>query len=82
METIVPSTVRQAWWLIVGGVFATIMGVLRGIGFFTYGGLMLLVLFVLFVSVGLASVAGAAIRIRRGDTAVEAGTRPNEEPPR
>lgn len=82
METLIPANVRQAWWLIVGGVFATVMGVLRGIGFFTYGGLMLLVLCVLFVTVGLASVAGAVIRIRRGDTAIDASAVSGDGPER
>ena len=67
MDILIPLTVRQAKWLIVGGVFALAMGVMRGVAFFAHGGVMLLVLCVPFVCVGIASIVGSAMRIRRGE---------------
>lgn len=53
--------------MIVGGVFIAGLGVARAVTFFSHGGLMFLLLGVLFVSVGIATVVGSVARIRRGD---------------
>ncbi|MGE2727344.1 hypothetical protein [Mycolicibacterium pulveris] len=67
MNSLVPPTVRQARWLIVGGIFAIVLGALRGYTFFTHGGLVFLTLSVLLVGVGVASIAASVLRLRRGD---------------
>lgn len=67
MNSLVPQTVRQARWMIVAGVFIIVLGVVRGYTFFAHGGLVFLVLGVLFVGVGIASVVASVTRIRRGD---------------
>lgn len=67
VETFVPPTVRQARWLIVGGLLAGVLGVVRIIGFLNHGGLLFLVMGTLFVAVGAVSLAAAITRIRRGD---------------
>lgn len=53
--------------MIVGGVFITMLGAVRGYTFFAHGGVTFLVLGVLFVGVGIASVGAAVMRIRHGD---------------
>jgi uncharacterized membrane protein HdeD (DUF308 family) len=67
MDVLIPPTVRQARWLIVGGLLVLVLGTLRAVAFFQGGGLIFLVLGTLFLAVGIASVAAAVIRIRRGD---------------
>lgn len=67
MNSLVPQTVRQARWMIVAGVVIIVLGVVRGYTFFAHGGLVFLVLGVLFVGVGIASVVASVTRIRRGD---------------
>lgn len=68
METFVPQTVRQAKWLIVGGLVLTVMGVLRVVSFFERGGFMVLVMGAAFVALGVVSVVASVIRLRRGET--------------
>jgi uncharacterized membrane protein HdeD (DUF308 family) len=67
MEMFVPDTVRQAKWFIVGGVFAVLMGLVRLMSFFQHGGVMVLLLGGAFLVLGVISVAGAVVRLRRGD---------------
>lgn len=67
-NSLVPATVRQARWLILGGLFAIALGAARAYTFFTHGGVIFLVLGVLFVSVGVASVLASVVRIRHGDS--------------
>ncbi|MCV7055056.1 hypothetical protein [Mycolicibacterium gilvum] len=67
METLLPPTVRQARWFIVGGLVAAVMGVVRIVGFVNYGGLVALVMGTVFLGLALASLAAGIIRIRRGD---------------
>ncbi|MCV7283504.1 hypothetical protein H7J88_28085 [Mycolicibacterium flavescens] len=67
MSSLVPPTVRQARWLIVGGIFAIVLGGLRGHTFFTHGGLVYLMLSVVFVGIGVASILASIQRIRLGD---------------
>ena len=67
VETLVPSTVKQARWFIVGGIIAAVIGVVRIAGFANYGGLVSLVMGTLFLALAVASVAAGVIRIRRGD---------------
>ncbi|MGV0874840.1 hypothetical protein [Mycolicibacterium sp. XJ879] len=67
MNSLVPPTVRQARWLILGGVFAIAMGALRGYAFFTNGGLMFLLMAVAFLAIGVASVLASMQRLRLGD---------------
>lgn len=67
MEMFVPETVRQAKWLIVGGVLVFGMGVLRAIAFFRGGGIVLLVLGTLFATLGVLTVVASIMRMRRGD---------------
>ncbi|WP_395307691.1 hypothetical protein V4U86_20070 [Mycobacterium sp. AMU20-3851] len=67
MEALIPETVRQARWYIAGGILAIIVGVVRASGFATHGGIVYLVMAVLFLTLGVASVAAGVIRIRRGD---------------
>ncbi|MDZ4235657.1 MAG: hypothetical protein U1C73_18285 [Dietzia sp.] len=69
VETFVPSTVRQARWFIVGGVLASVLGVVRLVGFLNHGGLVYLVMGTLFLVIGAISVIAAVSRIRRGDDA-------------
>ncbi|KUH97095.1 hypothetical protein AU189_10235 [Mycolicibacterium acapulense] len=66
VNSLVPPTVRQARWLILGGIFALVLGVLRGYAFFAHGGLTFLMLSVLFVGIGAASIA-SVLRLRLGD---------------
>jgi hypothetical protein len=67
VETLVPSTVKQARWFIVGGIVAAVIGVIRIAGFANYGGLVSLVMGTLFLALAVASVVAGVIRIRRGD---------------
>ncbi len=67
MNSLVPPTVRQARWLILGGIFAIVLGVVRGYTFFAHGGLIFLMLGVLFVGIGAASVVASVQRLRLGD---------------
>lgn len=67
MEMFVPETIRQAKLFIVGGVFAAVMGILRVMSFLQYGGVMVLLLGAAFLTLGVISVVGAVVRLRRGD---------------
>lgn len=67
VDILVPPSVKQAKWLIVGGVLMLAIGVARAVTFFSHGGLMFLLLAALFVSVGIATLIGSVTRIRRGD---------------
>jgi hypothetical protein len=67
VDLFLPATVKQAKWMIVGGVFIVGLGVARAATFFRHGGLMFLLLGVLFVSVGIATVVGSVTLLRRGD---------------
>jgi hypothetical protein len=67
VETLVPSTVKQARWFIVGGIVAAVIGVVRIAGFANYGGLVSLMMGTLFIALAIASVVAGVIRIRRGD---------------
>ncbi len=67
MNSLVPTTVRQARWLILGGVVAIALGIVRGYTFFAHGGLIFLVLGVLFLSIGVASILASVQRLRLGD---------------
>ncbi|MGV0789387.1 hypothetical protein ABQF33_20995 [Mycolicibacterium sp. XJ2] len=67
MNSLVPPTVRQARWLILGGIFALVLGVLRGYAFIAHGGLIFLMLSVLFVGIGAASIIASVLRLRLGD---------------
>jgi hypothetical protein len=67
MEMFLPQTVRQAKWLLVGGVLVFAMGVLRGVAFFGGGGIMFIVMGTLFATLGVLSVVAAIMRMRRGD---------------
>lgn len=73
METLIPSTAKQAKWLIVGGLLMTVVGIARGARYFSHGGLVFLMMAVLFIAAGLVSIIGSAIRLRRGDTAPSDG---------
>ncbi|HEX2213301.1 MAG TPA: hypothetical protein VHH12_07605 [Mycobacterium sp.] len=53
--------------MIVAGVVIIVLGAIRGYTFFAHGGLVFLVLGVLFVGVGIASVVASVARIRQGD---------------
>ncbi|MDA4106881.1 hypothetical protein [Mycolicibacterium holsaticum] len=67
MNSLVPPTVRQARWLILGGIFAIVLGVVRGYTFFAHGGLIFLMLGVVFLGIGVASVVASVQRLRLGD---------------
>ncbi len=67
MNSLVPPTVRQARWLILAGIVAIALGALRGYAFFTHGGLVFLMLGLVFVSVGVASIVASVQRLRLGD---------------
>lgn len=67
MNSLVPPTVRQARWLILGGIFAVVLGAVRGYTFFTHGGLIFLMLGVVFVSIGVVSIVASVLRLRLGD---------------
>jgi hypothetical protein len=73
MEMLVPATVKQARWYLVGGILAVIVGVIRAIGFANYGGVVYLVMAALFLALGAASIAAGVIRITRGDDGDSAG---------
>ncbi|BBX17873.1 hypothetical protein MDUV_27330 [Mycolicibacterium duvalii] len=63
----IPATVRQARWLLVGGVLMAVLGVLRLVGFINHGGLVYLVMAALFLMLAVLSVVAGVTRIRRGD---------------
>ena len=67
MDSLVPDTIRQARWYLAGGILAIIVGVVRAIGFAEHGGLVYLVMAVLFLTLGTASIVAGVIRMRRGD---------------
>lgn len=67
MNSLVPPTVRHARWLILGGIFAIVLGVVRGYTFFAHGGLIFLMLGVVFLGIGVASVVASVQRLRLGD---------------
>jgi uncharacterized membrane protein HdeD (DUF308 family) len=67
VESLIPPTVRQARWLIVGGLLVFVLGALRTVMFVRGGGLMFLVIGMAFLALGIATVVAAVIRIRRGD---------------
>ncbi|MCV7367448.1 hypothetical protein CRI77_16535 [Mycolicibacterium duvalii] len=67
MESMIPATVRQARWLLVGGVLMAVLGVLRLVGFINHGGLVYLVMAALFLMLAVLSVVAGVTRIRRGD---------------
>lgn len=67
MEVFQPTSVRQAKWLIAGGLLIVVMGVMRAVTFFRGGGLMFLIMGGLFVTLGVLAVAGSVARIRKGD---------------
>lgn len=66
MESLVPDTVRQARWYIVGGIIAAVIGVVRILGFANYGGFVSLVMGTLFIGLAIASVVAGSVRLRRG----------------
>ena len=67
MEVFVPDTIRHAKWFIVGGIFASVMGLVRLTSFFQHGGAMVLLLGGAFLALGIISIVGAVVRLRRGD---------------
>ncbi|MGE2728465.1 hypothetical protein ACQI4F_03235 [Mycolicibacterium vaccae] len=67
METLIPATVRQARWLLVGGVLMAVLGVFRVVGFVNHGGIVYLVMAALFLTLAVLSVLAGVTRIRRGD---------------
>lgn len=67
MESLLPATVRQARWLLVGGVFMALLGVLRVVGFVNHGGVVYLAMAVLFLTLAVLSLIAGVTRIRRGD---------------
>jgi hypothetical protein len=64
---LVPSTVRQAWWMVAGGVLALILAAMRGYAFYTHGGVVILALCLMFAGLGALSIAASVKRIRLGD---------------
>ncbi|MGE2834671.1 hypothetical protein [Mycobacterium sp. SMC-4] len=67
METLIPATVRQARWLLVGGVLMAVLGIFRVVGFLNHGGFVYLVMAALFLTLAVLSVIAGVTRIRRGD---------------
>ncbi|MGE2736354.1 hypothetical protein [Mycolicibacterium vaccae] len=67
METLIPATVRQARWLLIGGVLMAMLGVFRVVGFVNHGGIVYLVMAALFLTLAVLSVLAGVTRIRRGD---------------
>ncbi|MEZ0341049.1 hypothetical protein ACAG25_13795 [Mycobacterium sp. pV006] len=67
METLIPATVRQARWLLVGGALMAVLAVFRVVGFVNHGGFVYLVMATLFAILGVLSVVAGVTRIRRGD---------------
>ncbi|UXA19377.1 hypothetical protein [Mycobacterium sp. SMC-4] len=67
METLIPATVRQARWLLVGGAFMAVLGLLRVVGFVNHGGIVYLGMGALFLTLAVLSVYAGVTRIRRGE---------------
>lgn len=67
MEMFLPSSVRQAKWVVLGGLLVVVMGVMRATAFLREGGLMFLIMGGLFLALGVLTVTASIMRIRRGD---------------